>query len=297
MKILLSGASGMIGSAWRETATQQGHEAFCLQRAHPKKPNDVSWNPSTGFEKPELLEGFDAVIHLAGENIASGRWTANRKQLIRDSRVLGTRILSATLAERDVPPKVMICASAVGYYGNQDNQELTESSPRGDSFLAEVCHDWEEACSPLRRKGARVVNLRSGMVLSSQGGALKKMLPLFKAGLGGVIGDGKMYMSWITLEDIVRVINFCLNSDELDGPVNTVAPNPVTNKEFTKTLGKILNRPTWLPTPAFALKLALGEMADELLLSSIRAVPEKLLNSGFAFRHLNLSDGLIASLK
>ena len=297
MKILLSGASGLIGSAWQETASQQGHDVYRLLRSNLQKPNDILWNPSTGIDKPDLLEGFDAVIHLAGENIASGRWTDSRKQRIRDSRVIGTRILSATLAEREVPPKDMICASAVGYYGSQGDLELTEDAPPGNTFLAEVCKDWEEACDPLRRKGTRVVNLRIGVVLSSRGGALKKMMPMFKAGLGGVLGDGRMYMSWITLEDAVRVINFCINTDEIAGPVNTVAPNPVTNKEFTKTLGQILKRPAWLPAPAFALKLALGEMAEELLLSSIRAVPEKLKNNGFAFRHLNLSDGLSASIK
>ncbi len=292
MRILLSGATGLVGQAWQQSAAHQGHEVLRLRHGQSDNPEDITWNPESGIDAPERLEGLDAVIHLAGENIADGRWTAAKKKRIRDSRVQGTQLLAATLAERAQPPGILICASGINYYGSQGDQELNEDAAPGEDFLARVCRDWESACQPLYKCGTRIVNLRIAMVLSAEGGALKKMLLPFKLGLGGPIGDGSMYMSWITLEDLVRAINFCLNSTDISGPVNAASPNPVSNREFTKALSKALKRPAFLPAPRPMLKLVLGEMAEALLMPSIRAVPEKLLSAGFAFRHPRLDDAL-----
>ena len=236
---------------------------------------------------------FDAVVHLAGENIASGRWNAARKAAIRDSRVNGTRFLCDALAGLARPPKTLVCASAVGYYGDRGEERLTEESPPGTGFLAEVCREWEAASAPAARKGIRVVALRIGMVLSPKGGALARMLPLFRAGLGGVIGGGRQYVSWVALDDLPGIILHALQRDDLRGPVNAVAPRPVTNREFTEALGKVLSRPTPLPVPAFALRLAVGgEMADALLLSSARGIPRRLEETGYRFRFAELSAAL-----
>jgi uncharacterized protein (TIGR01777 family) len=240
------------------------------------------------------FEGFDAVIHLAGENVGSGRWTASRKAAIRDSRVNGTRFLCEALAKLARPPKTLVCASAIGIYGDRGEEPLTEESPAAaGGFLPGVCRDWEAASAPASRKGIRVVALRFGMVLSPKGGALARMLPLFRAGLGGVIGSGRQYVSWVALDEIPLILLHALHSGDLSGPVNAVAPRPVTNLEFTEALGKALSRPTPLPVPAFALRLAVGrEMADALLLSSARVVPKRLLDTGYAFRSPELAPTL-----
>jgi uncharacterized protein (TIGR01777 family) len=238
------------------------------------------------------LDGFDAVVHLAGENIAAGRWTESVKERIRKSRVDGTQLLSRALARLKQPPRAVVQASAVGFYGNRGDESLTESSPRGQGFLPAVCVAWEAAAEPAEKQGIRVVFLRFGVILSRKGGALKKMLLPFRLGVGGVIGDGSQYMSWITLDDAVAAIQHALSTEGLRGPVNVVSPQPVTNRGFTRTLGRALGRPTVFPMPAFAARLAFGEMADALLLSSQRVLPDRLLGSGYSFRHPDLEPAL-----
>src|SRR5579859_986184 len=293
MHILVTGSTGLIGSALIPALTSEGHRVSCLVRSKSKLGiRDTYWDPVAGELYLPGLEGLDAVIHLAGESIAGGRWTAARKARIRDSRVQGTRLLCETLAHLAHPPKVFVSTSAVGYYGDRADEILTEPCPPGSNFLADVCREWESATEPAAQHGIRVVILRLGMVLSLKGGALAKMLTPFRLGVGGVIGSGKQYMSWLAIDDLVRIINHALKTESLHGPTNAVAPNPVTNAEFTKTLGRALRRPTVLPMPAFAARLALGEMADELLLASARVVPTKLLASGFVFHHPDLESAL-----
>jgi len=290
MKILVTGASGTVGSVLVPFLTREGHSVTRLARSEPK-PGEVRWDPAGGRIDKAGLEGHDAVVHLAGEPIA-GRWTQTRKKRIRDSRVQGTQLLSETLASLAQPPKVLVCASALGYYGDRGEEVLREDSGAGSGFLAEVCQQWEAAAQPARQKGIRVVHLRIGMVLSPAGGALAQMLLPFKLGVGGKIGSGKQYWSWVSVDDVVGVIQHTLMTESLHGPVNTVAPNPVTNLEFTKTLGRVLRRPTIFPMPAFAARLALGEMADELLLSSARLEPAQLVASGYKFHHPQLEGAL-----
>lgn len=284
MKILISGASGLIGSALAPSLCADGHEVIRLVRAAPRPgAAEIHWDPATDSLDPSTLEGLDAVVHLAGENVAEGRWTRRKRARIRDSRVRGTSLLARMLAALAAPPKVLASASAVGYYGSRGDELLDEESPPGDGFLSGVCRDWEAATDPAAAAGVRVVHLRTGMVLSTAGGALAKMLPLFRCGLGGCLADGRQYVSWITLDDVAGAIRHVLLTDSLDGPVNLVAPEPVTNRELTRTLGRILRRPTLLPVPAFVLRAALGQMADGLLLSSTRVLPRRLLESGHAF--------------
>jgi uncharacterized protein (TIGR01777 family) len=253
---------------------------------------EIEWNPQAGQLEPGDLEGLDGLVHLAGENIAAGRWTAGQKARIRDSRVNSTRLLSETLAQLSRPPKVLVCASAIGFYGDRGTDLMSEDSPAGGGFLAEVCEAWEAASQPARDAGIRTVLLRIGVVLSPAGGALAKMLLPFRLGAGGVIGTGDQYWSWIGLDDVVGAIHHALISDTLEGAVNAVAPQPVTNREFTKILGRVLSRPTLVPLPGFAARLALGEMADALLLASTRVEPVRLLASGYTFRHPKLEGAL-----
>jgi uncharacterized protein len=293
MQILVTGSTGLVGSTLIPALTAEGHRVSCLVRLKSKLGiRDTYWDPTAGELYSSPLEGLDAVIHLAGENIAGGRWTAARKARIRDSRIQGTRLLSGSLAQLARPPKVFVSASAVGYYGDRADEVLTEQSSPGSNFLAGVCREWESATEPAAQHSIRVVILRLGVVLTPTGGALAKMLTPFRMGVGGIIGSGKQYMSWIAIDDLVRIIIHTLKTDSLNGPINAVAPNPVTNAAFTKTLGRVLRRPTVLPMPAFAARLALGEMADELLLASARVVPSKLLASGFVFRHPDLESAL-----
>lgn len=293
MKLLVTGATGLVGSALVPFLTTGGHRVTRLVRSPPRSgAAEIHWDPETGIREPASLEGIDAVVHLAGENIASGRWTPERKARIRDSRVKGTRTLCEALARLAQPPKVLVSASAIGYYGDRGTEPLWEQSIAGEGFLADVCRAWEDATQPAVEKGIRVVFLRLGIVLSAAGGALAKMLLPFKLGVGGIIGSGKQYMSWITLDDVVGAIQHALMNDTLRGPVNVVAPYPVTNSEFTKTLGRVLGRPTIFPMPAFAARLAFGEMADALLLASARVEPKRLLATDYAFRHAELEEAL-----
>ncbi len=293
MKVLVSGASGLVGSALVPFLTAGGHRVTRLVRSQPRPGvAEIHWDPAAGVQDLRSLEGMDAVVHLAGENIASGRWTAARKARIRDSRVTGTSTLCETLTRLAQPPKVLVSASAIGYYGDRGAEPLWENSAFGTGFLPEVCRVWEEATQPAVHKGIRVVLLRIGIVLSPAGGALAKLLFPFKLGLGGIIGSGKQYMSWIALDDVAGAIHHALVTDTLQGPVNAVAPFPVTNREFTKTLGWVLGRPTVLPLPAFAAHLALGEMADALLLASTRVEPKRLLATQYAFRCPELDGAL-----
>ena len=290
MKILISGRSGLVGSALASFLTSGGHEVVALSRS-PSKPGQIHWDPEHGVLDAAELEGFDAVVHLAGESVAR-RWTAAQKRCIRDSRVKGTRLLSETLARLDRPPRTLVCASAIGYYGDRGSEILTEESPPGTGFLPDVCREWEAAADAARQKGVRVVHVRIGVVLTPKGGALAQMLTPFKLGAGGVIGSGEQFWSWIVLDDLVGAIHHALATESLTGPVNATSPNPVTNREFTKTLGRVIRRPTILPMPAFAARLALGQMADELLLASARVLPQRLLATNYAFRDPELEGAL-----
>ena len=285
MKIAVTGSSGLVGSALASTLLAGGHEVVRVQR--PKQ-----WDPDRGFFDDEALTGVRGVVHLAGENIASGRWTHARKQRIRDSRVKGTKLIAETIAKLKQPPDVLVSASAIGYYGDRGNEILREESHAGSGFLPDVCRQWEAATDPATRKGVRVVHLRTGLVLSAKGGALEKMLLPFKFGLGGRIGSGNQFWSWIALDDVCTAILHCIQATGLHGPVNIVSPSPVTNLEFTKVLGRVLGRPTIFPMPAFAARIALGEMADELLLASARVEPAKLVSSRFVYRHKELEPTL-----
>jgi uncharacterized protein len=292
MNILVTGASGLIGSALVPFLTAGGHRVTRLVRSHPR-PGEmaVRWDPAAGALETTALEGSDAVVHLAGENIAE-RWSAEKKTRIRDSRVRGTRLLSEALVQLATPPKVLVSASAIGYYGNRGEEILTEESAPGSGFLAEVCRAWEAATEGALQKGMRVVHLRFGLVLSPAGGALGKMLPAFRMGVGGMLGSGRQYVSWIALDDAVGALHHALMTETLRGPANAVAPNAVMNQEFTKTLGRVLGRPTMIPLPAFAARLMFGEMADELLLASTRVRPAKLQTTGYDYRYPELEAAL-----
>jgi hypothetical protein len=282
-----------MGSALVPTLIAGGHTVTRLVRSTPRPGQaEIPWNPAARSIGTPALEGFDAVVHLAGDNIASGRWTAAKKASIRNSRVQGTTVLCEALAQLVKPPKVLLSASAIGYYGDRGETTLREESLPGTGFLAEVCQAWEAATAPAAQRGLRVVHLRFGMVLSPAGGALAKMLTPFRLGLGGVIGTGKQYMSWIALDDVLGAIHHALNTEALQGPVNVVAPSAVTNREFTTTLGKVLRRPTWLSLPAFAVRLMFGEMGDALLLASTRVAPARLMASGYTFQYPELEKAL-----
>lgn len=292
MNVLLTGSSGLIGSALTPALAADGHQVRRLRRAAASGPDETSWNPADGTFAPGALDGIDAVVHLAGESIASGRWTAARKARIRDSRVDDTRRLAEALAALDTPPRVLVAASAIGFYGDRGDELLDETAAPGSGFLPEVSRAWEAAAAPARDAGIRLVHLRIGIVLSPEGGALGQMLLPFKLGVGGVLGSGDQYMSWIAIDDVVGIARHALTDDALSGPVNAVAPRAATNREFTRALGTVLRRPTILPAPAFALRIALGEMADALLLASTRVEPAALRNTAFEFQHPELDGAL-----
>jgi uncharacterized protein (TIGR01777 family) len=291
MKVLISGASGLIGSALIPELESGGHQITRLTRS-PGSGSDVGWNPEAGEIDASRLEGHDAVVHLAGESIGEGRWTPEKKRRIRESRTKGTRLLAETTAGLPEPPGVMVSASAVGYYGDRGNELLREDSGPGSDFLAEVCKAWEAAADPAREAGMRVVHLRNGIVLSTEGGAVSRTLPIFKLGGGGRIGSGRQWWSWVAMDDVVGSIVHALTDDSVEGPVNVGSPNPLTNAEYTRVLGKVLNRPTIFPLPAPAARLMLGEVADALLLASQRMEPAKLEETGYEFRYPELEGAL-----
>ncbi len=293
MRVLVSGASGLVGSELVPALEQAGHRVARMVRRASRAGGEALWNPLTGEINPAAVEACDTVINLAGESIASGRWTAAKKARIRDSRVRGTQTLATALARLPQRPRTLINASAIGYYGNRGDEVLDENSaPGSGDFLSEVCAAWEGATAAAAEAGVRVVLVRFGVVLSGQGGALKKMLLPFKLGLGGKVGSGRQYMSWVALDDAVGAILHALNTDSVRGPLNVVSPQPVTNLEFTKTLGRVLSRPTVFPMPALAARVVFGQMADELLLSSKRVMPAKLSASGYAFKWPTLAAAL-----
>lgn len=291
MKILITGASGLVGSALAPALEAAGHSVVRLSRSGP-----VSWSPASRSIDEAALDGIDAVVHLAGESVA-GRWTDAKKERIAASRHEGTRFLAGTLAALAHPPKVLVSASATGFYGHRQDELLTEQSPVGTGFLAAVADEWEAATSSAAAAGIRVVTVRTGIVLARSGGALPAMLPPFRLGLGGPIGGGRQWWSWLALSDLVAVYERALTDESLSGPVNAVAPGAVTNAEFARTLGKVLGRPALLPLPARAVKLLLGEMGEEMLLASARVQPAALTAAGFAFRFPRLEDALRAVLR
>lgn len=292
MRILVSGATGLIGGALVSALEKDRHDVTVLSRSEAVQAPRLLWDPERGKIDARLLDGFNAVVHLAGESIAKGRWTPLMKERIRESRCRGTGLLAQTVAAVPRPPQVFVCASAIGFYGDRGDEVLTEDSPAGTGFLADVCREWESACRPAVARGIRVVHARFGVVLSRRGGALKKMIRPFQWGLGGKIGSGRQWWSWIGLSDVVGAIQQTLKDGSLSGPVNVTAPGPVRNDEFTRILGRVLRRPTVTPLPAFVAKLVLGEMADALLLASARVEPKKLIQSGYVFRAPTLAQAL-----
>lgn len=292
MHVTLTGSSGLIGSALVDSLTADGHQVTRLVRRPPRGPDEASWDPAAGVLDPEVLRGVDAVIHLAGEPIGARRWTDEQKQRIRDSRVESTRLLAETLADIAGTPPILACASGADYYGDRGDEPLTEDSDAGTSFLAQVCVEWEAAADPARQSGARVVHLRTGLVLAGEALAMKRLLPLFKAGVGGRFGSGRQYWPWISIDDAVGLYRFAIETDSLEGPVNTVAPQPVTNAEFTRSVAAVLHRPAVVPVPRFGPRLLLGELADTLLFHSKRVLPERAQSHGYAFRHPDLDQAL-----
>jgi uncharacterized protein len=289
MKILISGSSGLVGSHLVPFLRQKGHEVKKLVRHTSSLALDeIYWDPTKGELNPSDIQEFDAIINLAGENLGKGRWNEAKKQRILESRVKSTQLLAETISQLKNKPKVFINASAIGIYGEQGDEELNEESPEGKGFLSQVCHKWEAAANPIKEQSIRTVWMRLGMVLSTEGGGLKPMLVPFRLGLGGKLGSGKQFMSWIVLEDLLKAILFALTDDKLQGPVNAVSPNPVTNSTFTEVLGSVLHRPTWMPVPSMMAKLIFGEMADALILSSTRVFPKRLEEAGFQFDYPNL---------
>ncbi len=296
--VLMSGASGMIGASLRAALEVETFPVLQLVREAPSRPNQLRWNPAAtpAVENLHPLEGLAAAIHLSGANLSGHRWTAAYKRELVGTRIDSTRNLVQTLLSLSNPPPVLLVASAIGFYGDRGDALLDERSSPGNGFLADLCRQWEQASQPAIDAGIRVVHLRFGVVLGRQGGALAKMLPLFRLGLGGPLGSGRQWMSWISLNDLVVAALFALRSPSLSGPLNLTAPHPVTNAEFTRALAHAVHRPAILPAPAFALRLAMGEMADAALLSSARVYPAKLVDAGFPFAHPTLDLALAAAL-
>jgi len=291
MRIAIAGASGLVGKALTPLLEAEGHDVVRLVRSWPKA-GEIEWHPNQDSIDTGKLEGFDAIINLAGENVAEGRWTEEKKKKIHDSRVNGTHLLSEAIAKLTTKPRCFLCASATGIYGDRGDETLDEQSESGGGFLAGVCREWEKATEPAHRAGVRVVNFRFGPILARAGGMLEKMLTPFKMGLGGKIGAGKQYISWVAIEDAVAVIKRVLNDESIRGPLNVVSPKPVTNERFTRALGEVLSRPTVMAVPAFAARLAFGEMADEMLLVSQKVIPKKLQAAGFQLEYSDLETAL-----
>lgn len=296
MQVAISGSSGLIGTALAASLARDGHRVLRLRRGGVTDGDEIGWDPQGGRIDAPALEGVDAVVHLAGESIGEHRWSDEQKRHIEESRVRGTAVLAAAIASRERKPQVFVSGSAIGVYGNRGDEILTEDSEPGDDFLANVVRRWEAETQPAIDAGVRTVHLRTGIVLARSGGALARMLTPFKLGIGGRLGSGKQWMSWIALEDEVRAIRHAIESDALSGPVNATSPHPVTNLEFTKTLGDVLGRPTVLPTPLLPLKLVYGaELVESLLLFSQRVMPTRLEASGFTFAQPVL-DGALRSV-
>ena len=295
MRILVSGSSGPIGAALLRSLRADGFAVTRLVRAAAAGNDQIVWDPSRPLS-PDVVSGFDAVIHLAGETIV-GRWTEAKKRRIRDSRIQGTGHLAEAAGKAPQRPRVFISASAVGFYGDRGDEILREDSPSGQGFAAEICRQWEAAAQPAAAAGIRTAQLRFGVVMSGEGGALPKMLPPFRMGLGGRLGNGRQWWSWVAVDDVVGAIRHVLSQDSLQGPVNTVSPNPVSNTEFTKTLASVIKRPALFPMPAFAVHLVFGEMGEELFLASQRVEPAKLIASGYQFQHPDLKKTLEDILK
>ena len=291
MKVAVTGSSGLIGTSLVSFLSKKDIVVSKILRENPED-DDISWKPEDGDWDSAFTGGVDGIVHLAGENIASGKWTRKKKEKIRNSRIEGTTRLCEHILKLPTPPSVLVCASAIGYYGNRGVEFLNEGSSRGSGFLPDVCLGWEEAAESVSKAGIRVVNVRFGIVLSKDGGALAKMMTPFKIGMGGKIGSGTQYMSWVAMDDVTGAIYHTLITESLKGPVNVTAPNPVTNKEFTNTLGEVLKRPAVVPIPAFAAKLAFGEMANDLLLASTKVAPKRLSDSGYKFQYPELENAL-----
>lgn len=297
MKVLITGASGLVGTELQKSFASKGYDMLLASRKEPTDDKHVKWSIEDGFADPEKLEGIDVVVHLAGENVSGLRWTDDKKKAIRDSRVLGTRNVVDAISKLKNKPKTFIASSAIGFYGERGEEECTESSAVGDNFLAGVCKEWEAESRRAEDAGIRTVLLRTGIVLSKDGGALATMLLPFKMGVGGVVGSGKQWMSWISLDDEIAIINYAIENENIRGAVNAVAPNPVTNQEFTKTLGEVLYRPTFLPLPEFAVSMIFGEMGDALLLASTKVMPKRLEDAGFQFKYPNLKEAIEYAVK
>jgi uncharacterized protein (TIGR01777 family) len=296
MTFLLTGASGMLGSAIGAALKRQGDDVISLVRRDPRERNEIHWDPAKAQLDSRCLEGVRGAVHLSGANVASRRWTTSFKQEMASSRIDSTRFLSEALATLKNPPKVLVAASATGFYGDRGDEILDEDSAPGKGFFPELCALWEAATRPAEQAGIRVVHLRFGVVIGPDGGMMARLAPLFRLGLGGRLGSGRQWSSWVSEDDVVSAVLFALKNQSLTGPVNVVAPNPVTNAEFTRALGQAVHRPTLMTAPAFALRLAFGEMADEALLASTHAVPRRLTQAGFVHTHPTLADALAAAL-
>jgi uncharacterized protein len=298
MRVAITGSSGLIGSALAAALLADGQQVTRLVRRDPQRPGEVRWDPKMagGGIAPEALDGVDAVVHLSGAPVAGGLWTQARKRVLRASRIDSTTALVSAMARAPRPPSVLLSGSAIGWYGDTGDREVDESAPAGTGFLADLVRDWEAAAQPARQAGARVATLRSGIVMSRRGGMLSPLLPAFRLGLGARIGDGRQYISWISITDHVAAVRYLLDHAEIDGPVNLTAPAPVTNAEFTADLARAVRRPAWLRVPAPLIRAGLGEMSGELL-GSKRVVPRRLLAAGFAFRHPDLASALTAELR
>ena len=291
-KVVISGSSGLLGTALSSYLIKKGFTLLRLVRRPEAAENEIFWNPLTGEIDSQKLEGTDAAINFSGRNIGLGRWTKKRKKEIFESRVNSTRLLAETLSKLKDPPHSFISASAIGYYGDSGAEFMNEGAEPGTGFLPDLCVHWEEATKPAMKAGLRVVQMRSGVVLTADGGALAQMLPPFKMGVGGKLGNGKQYFSWIDIDDYVRAVYHLMTSDSIQSPVNVASPEPVTNSEFTAVLARVLRRPAFIPIPGFVLKLLFGQVAEEILLSSSRVIPQILLGSGFEFKYPDLENAL-----
>lgn len=292
MKVVVTGSTGLIGSALVTNLQADGHDVRRLVRHAPREADETQWYPSSGSLAPEVVDGVDAVVHLAGAGIGDHRWTDDYKKAIRESRVTGTTAVAEAIAAAGQPPSVFVCASAVGYYGDTGEESFDESSPSGEGFLASVVRDWEAASTPAADAGVRVVNIRTGIVLSPDGGLLKQMLPIFKLGLGGRLGSGRQWMSWVSIADHVAAVRYLMVAENIAGPVNVTAPEPVRNKEFTKALAHAVHRPAIAVVPSVALKAALGGFAEEGALVSQRVLPARLEAAGFSFTFADIDSAL-----